>query len=194
MMKETKLEYRDLSREVRDILPENENETSIHQSYLAERTIYPDQCWETDPERTTLTQYIARHPFSITPAFAVGDRLRIDGKAYWVYMVQHGHFGITSWTATVTWYYLRAYNKLDIGPPANKWCVMPGKFVDPQPIPTITNAAMFNYKSRPSVEPVDIDLSREYAEARNRYEVVVAELVRVRTELEDKKRRESHGA
>jgi hypothetical protein len=141
-----------------------------------------------------LTQYIARHPFAIRSTFTAGDRLRIDGKTYWIYEIRHGHFGITSWTAAVIWYYLRAYNKLDIGPPANKWCVMPGKFITPKPIPTVTNAAIFSYTSRPepSIEEIDIDLSKEYAEARNRYELVVTELSRVRNELEDKKRRGSH--
>ena len=189
MMKEAKLEYQDLSREVRDVLPENENETSIHQSYLAVRTIYPDQCWEIDTDRTTLTQYIARHPYSIRATFTGNDRLLIDGKLYSVTEIRHGHFGVTSWTAAVVWYYLRAHNVLESGPPpAGKWCVMPGKFVDPQPIPTITSGSLFSYKVRPASRGTpDIDLSKEETEARHRYELVVNELSRLRRELERKK-------
>jgi len=189
MMKETKLEYQDLSREVRDVLPENDNETSIHRSYHPKRTIYPDQCWEIDAERTTLTQYIARHPHSIRSTFTSYDRLLIDGKLYSVTEIRHGHLGVTSWTAAVIWYYLRAHNVLKSGPPpAGKWCVMPGKFVDPQPIPTITSGSLFSYKVRPAaLGTPDIDLAKEYTEARNRYEIVVNELNRVRRELERKK-------
>lgn len=193
MERRIKLEYPDLSREVRDILPKNVNETSIHQSYLPKRTIYPDQCWELDPDWTVLTQYIARHPYSIRSTFTTGDRLLLDGKLHSVTEIRYGHFGVTSWTATVIWYYLRAHNVLDSGPPpAGKWCVMPGKFVDPQPIPTITTGSLFSYKVRPAAEAIDIDLSKEYTESRNRYEIVVNELNRVRTEMEENKRRESH--
>lgn len=188
MERRIKLEYPDRSREVRDILPKNVNETSIHRSYLPTRTIYTDQCWEIDPDRTVLTQYIARHPYSIQSTFTTGDRLLLNGKLYSVTEIRYGNFGVTSWTATVIWYYLRAHNALESGPPpAGKWCVMPGKFVDPQPIPTITTGSLFSYKVRPTAEGIDIDLAKEYTESRNRYEIVVNELNRVRRELERKK-------
>lgn len=193
MTQETILEYPDLSREIRDVLPTDANETAPHISYHPTRTIYPDQCWEIDPDRTMLTQYIARHPYSIRSTFTGHDRLKINGKLYSVTEVRHGHYGITSWTATVIWYYLRAHNVLESGPPpAGKWCVMPGKFINPQPVTTLTSGALFSYKPRPSGELVDIDLAKEYMEARNRNELVIIELARVRNELEDKKKRESH--
>lgn len=189
MERSVKLEYPDLSRTIRDVLPENDNETSIHQSYIVERTVYPDQCWEIDSDRTMLTQYIARHPFSIRSTFTEHDRLLIDGKLYSVTDVRHGHFEVTSWTATVIWYYLRAHNALESGPPpAGKWHVMPGKFVDPKPIPMITCGALFSYKVRPAAESVDIDLMNDVLESRHRYDLVVNELNRVRFELEQKKK------
>jgi len=186
-MKETiKLEYQDLSRKIRDVLPDNENETSIHQSYHPTRVIYPDQCWEIDADRTTLTQYIARHPYSIRSTFTTNDRLLIDGKLYSVTDTRHGHLGITSWTIAVIWYYLRPHNVLEYGPPpTGNWCVMPGKFINPQPIPVITSGSIFSYQTRPVVrEMSDIDLAKEYMESRSRYELVVNELNRLRDELE----------
>lgn len=184
MTAQPKLEYQDISREVRDVLPENDNETSIHRSYHPMRTIYPDQCWEIDHDRTVLTQYIARHPAAVRSTFILHDRLLIDDAFYSVNEIYHGRCRVTSWAFTVIWYHLRKHNVPPRSPPPiGRWCVMPGDFIVPQATPSPPSGAIYSHEVHRS--DVVYNMDDEYMKARNRYELVVQKLTELRGVLED---------
>lgn len=149
------------------------------------RTIYSNQCWEIDPDRTVLTQYIARHPDSIRATFAGGDIVRIDGIMYVVKDTLSGYFGLDDceWYVSTICYYLKPLPfSMGLGLETG-WTTIPGNIVEPKAIPTVTTGALYNQRLRKKGEVYN--LNAELDEARNRFLLVVAELNRIRKKKEE---------
>lgn len=143
------------------------------------RSIYPDQCWEIDPDRTVLTQYIARHPDSIIATFAVGDVVRIDGTVYVIKDTLSGYFGVDDgeWYVSSICYYLEPLPDTETGDMIG-WELMPGNIIEPMAVPAPTTKALYNQRVRKKDEVYDIDTELE--EARHRFWLVVTELGKIR--------------
>ena len=152
------------------------------------RRIYPDQCWEIDPGRTVLTQYIARHPHAIEPAFRVGEIVRIDEKVYVIGSTLSGYFGVNKgifanlsdweWYVTTVCYFLKPPVFDTASMEASGWYPLPGNIIEPKAVPTMTTGALYNQRVK---DPDEIyDLGAEMYEARNRFKLVVAELNKIR--------------
>ena len=146
------------------------------------RSICPDQCWEIDPDRTVLTQYIARHPDSIstTETFAVGDIVRIDGIVYTIKDTLSGYFGVGDgeWYVSSICYYLEPLPPDTVTEGIIGWKLMPGNIIEPMAVPAPTTKALYNQRVRKKDEVYDIDAELE--EARHRFWLVVTELGKIR--------------
>jgi len=157
-----------------------EGSVKIEYNISLMRTIYPDQCWEIDPDRTVLTQYTARHPHAIHATFRQGDLVKIDEKVYAIGDTLSGYFGLNDceWYVTTICYYLKP-PVFDMGPPeSSEWSPLPGNIIEPKAVPTTTTGALYNQKVRKRGELYN--LNAELDEARNRFWLVVAELKKLR--------------